>query len=255
MTGKMTSEEFGLIIVGNEVLDGRVHDTHFEAISALLAGRNLRLAYSMILPDNPDLLDEILGWAFGRGIPFFCCGGIGSTPDDYTRGCAARAAGVPLEVHAEGERILRERFGPDLGVGRLRLVEFPRGSDLIPNPVNRVPGFRILDGFFLPGFPSMAAPMAEWVLRELYAPGEAEARVKLLLPGAREGDLVPMMDKFVAAHPDVRFSSLPRYVPGGTEVELGLAGRSDAVQRARKTLVTSLTAGGVVFEDRTSASV
>ena len=46
--------------------------------------------------------------------------------------------------------------------------EFPVGSEIIPNPYNRIPGFSLRRHHFLPGFPQMAWPMMEWVLDTHY---------------------------------------------------------------------------------------
>ena len=159
---------FGIMIIGGEILDGRTQDRHFENIRTLLRSRNHLLKYVVFLVDEPQLIIDKLKWAMTRPEPFFCCGGIGPTPDDYTRQCAAKAASLPLALHPEGVAILRNRFDFPLTPARLRMVEFPEGAELIPNPVNQIPGFGILNGHFLPGFPNMAEPMAAWVLDTLY---------------------------------------------------------------------------------------
>jgi len=231
MPNREQCSAFGLIIIGNEILDARRQDAHFEAAMRILKARSIAMAYSMIMPDVPEIIDSQLGWAMGRPEPFFCCGGIGSTPDDYTRECAARVAGVPIERHSEGEAILRERLGDRCTEQRLRMIDFPKGAVLIPNPVNRIPGFRIGNGHFLPGFPEMAQSMMEWVLENWYEEGEECVSAKLLLPGAREADLVPIMEVFIATNPELTFSSLPMYMEDrGPVVELGVKGPPDAVE-------------------------
>ncbi len=247
---KTAPSGFGLIIIGSEILDGRIQDRHFENTRRLLHVRNHSLVYSMILSDEPSLILEKLKWAMGRVEPFFCCGGIGSTPDDYTRQCAALAAGVPLELHAEGVEILKRRPGFPLTPARLKMVEFPKGAELIPNPVNQVPGFTIENGHFVPGFPSMAEPMTAWVLDTLYEPGMPKVSRTLILPGAREGDLVPFMETFTAAYPEVIFSSLPKFVEGGTEVRIGLSGPEEVVKQGFEALVKGLDAMGVAWVEK-----
>ncbi len=221
---------FGLFVVGSEILDGRVRDRHFENTRRSLARRHLPLLYALILPDDPDLLREELRWAMERGDRFFCCGGIGATPDDYTRRCAAEAAGVGLELHREAAAILSERFGPLATPHRLKMVEFPAGSRIIPNPYNQVPGFSIAGGYFLPGFPEMAAPMTDWVLDNCCRPGPGRIARSLVLPDGREADLAGLMEEFIAGHPALAFSSLPRIVAGGWDVVLGVSGPPAAVE-------------------------
>lgn len=250
MVEEISPPGFGLIVIGTEILDGRVRDSHFENTRRLLQERNHPLVYVMILRDDPALIRDKLRWAMARPEPFFCCGGIGATPDDYTRQCAAEAAGVPLEFHEEGLAILKARFGAEATPARLRMVEFPKGAILIPNPVNQIPGFRINNGHFLPGFPSMAGPMAAWVLDNRYAPGDIRITRTLVLPGAREGDLVTLMEAFTAAHPALTFSSLPHYVAGGTEVDLGLTGRPEEVEAGLSDLTRRLAAMGQTWKPK-----
>lgn len=247
MPEKQRVEDFGLIIIGNEILDGRRQDRHFANTSRLLRERRLRLAYVLMLPDEESIIEAHLRWAMARPEPFFCCGGIGSTPDDLTRDVAARAAGVPVELHPEGAAILQERFGAETTPARLKMVEFPAGSMLIPNPINRVPGFHIANGFFVPGFPEMAEPMMAWVLDTHFDRGPERVARSLVLPGAREADLVMLMETFVATHRDVSFSSLPRFTEQGTEVQLGLSGPPKAVDAGMKDMREALRHAGVPF--------
>ena len=249
MNAFTTPSGFGLIIIGSEILDGRRTDKHFDAARAVLTERSIPLRYVMIIPDDPVLIDGQLRWAMARPEPFFCCGGIGSTPDDYTRDCAARAAGVPLAYHPEGVVILKSRFGKDATPGRLKMVLFPQDATLIPNPINQVPGFTIRNGHFLPGFPEMARPMMAWVLKAWYAQGEKRMSRALLCPGAREGDLVGLMEAFVAAHPMLNFSSLPRFTATGTETLLGLEGSPDDVERGLHDLKARLEEARVEHVD------
>lgn len=221
---------FGLVTIGNEILDGRRTDSHFEFVCNLLASRNLDLAYCLVLPDDIEIISTHLSWAMSREEPFFSCGGIGSTPDDLTRQSVAKAAGVEIERHSEGEAILRARWGSDATDARLQMVDFPSGAILIPNPVNQVPGFRVSNGHFLPGFPQMAHPMMEWVLENWYEKGREKAAEVLVLKGVREADIVHLMEAFIAEHADLSFSSLPKYTEDGCELHLGVRGAPDAVK-------------------------
>ena len=238
----------GLIVIGSEILDGRVRDRHAKTCRTLLQERHLRQPYTLILEDNAELIEAQLRWAMARPEPFFCCGGIGATPDDVTRQCAARAAGTDIALHAEAVAILRNRYGKEATPGRLRMVEFPAGSTLIPNPVNQVPGFTLRNGHFLPGFPQMAAPMMAWVLDTYYARGSESIRHELVLPGAREGDLIDLMNAFAAAHPELVFSSLPRFTAQGTEIALAVYGPVEQAARGLLDLTALLDTAGVLYE-------
>ena len=63
----------------------------------------------------------------------------------------------------------RRSSAPTAYPHRVLMAEFPAGSAIIPNPVNRVASFSIRDHHFFPGFPQMAWPMLDWVLATHYA--------------------------------------------------------------------------------------
>ncbi|MDP3829020.1 MAG: molybdopterin-binding protein, partial [Polaromonas sp.] len=105
---------FGLIIVGDEILSGKRADKHLPKVIELLAARGLPLSYAVYVGDDPERITATLARAFAAaratGDVVFCTGGIGATPDDHTRQCAARALGVELALHPEAERLIRERM-------------------------------------------------------------------------------------------------------------------------------------------------
>ena len=168
----------GLVIVGDEILSGKRADKHLPKVIELLAARGLQLAWARYVGDDPPRITADLRDAFASGDLVFSCGGIGATPDDHTRQCAAAALGVPLALHPEAKALVIERmrdvareqgttFDPDREDNRHRLnmAVFPAGAEVIPNPYNKIAGFAIRSGaggvFFVPGFPVMAWPMIE----------------------------------------------------------------------------------------------
>lgn len=245
-------KRIGLIIIGDELLSGKRRDKHFARVIELLDARGLELSWTRILGDEADLLTENLRQTFGSGDLVFSCGGIGATPDDRTRQCAADALGLPLARHPDGIAELQARFGErEITDRRYRLVDFPEGAEIIPNPVNRVPGFSIRDHHFVPGFPNMAWPMIEWVLDKryayLHAPG-TRTELAITVPGARESDVIPLMERFVERHPDLRLSCLPSTRTDGFQLELGLRGPSQAVALAMDELRAAVEALGFSWQ-------
>ena len=79
-----------------------------------------------------------------------------------------RFAECKLELHPEARVEISARFGGETTPLRLQMGEFPVGSAIIPNPVNRIPGFSLREHHFVPGFPQMAWPMVEWALDTHY---------------------------------------------------------------------------------------
>ena len=240
-------QEFGLIVIGDEILKGKRRDRHFEVFLGMLDERGMTLAWLQILPDEPDLLIRRLRSSMEEGAPVFSCGGIGATPDDHTRFCAASAAGVPLEAHPEAMAEIEARFGEDAYPNRIRMANLPRGCELIPNPHNRIPGFSLNRHYFLPGFPEMAHPMARWVLDTRYQASIApEQELAIRLYDAHESSLLPLMERLTADWPQLKLFSLPRLDPERF-IELGFRGRGD-LHPAFQQLCRDIESMGLSYE-------
>src|SRR3954467_8038448 len=225
---------FGALIIGDELLVGKREDKHLGFLIGALARRGLRLAWAHYLGDDPARLTEALRRSLASSDVVFSFGGIGATPDDHTRQCAAAALGVPLELHPEAEREIRGRFaGGEATPQRLAMGEFPRGAAVIPNPVNRIPGFSIGEHHFVPGFPQMAWPMAEWVLdtryRELFD-RQRWAEDSILVYQAGESQLIPAMQAVEREFNGVKVFSLPSMGADGSRIHVELGGRGAPTQ-------------------------
>jgi len=227
------------------LLRGKRQDRHLASVAKMLTARGVELAWVQILGDDMALLQTRFRATLASDDIVLSTGGIGATPDDLTREAAARAAGVDLELHDDGAQILRERFAERATPQRMKMVEFPRGARLIPNPVNRIPGFSLHDHHFVPGFPNMAWPMLEWVLDTYYAHLQDHTAVreysyKVLAP---ESDLIPVMNAVLASHAQVKVASLPSTVRHG-EVELSVRGPARQADAAAEQLTGQLSADG-----------
>lgn len=234
--------EFGAHVIGDEILVGKRQDKHLAFLIGALVVRGLRLAWCEYLGDDPLRLTAELRRSFASGDIVFSFGGIGATPDDHTRQCAAAALDVPLALHPEAEREIRARFGDDITRQRLEMGAFPQGAEIIPNPVNRIPGFSLRNHHFVPGFPQMAWPMVEWVLdtkyRALFERDRwTEASIQVYEAG--ESQLITLMKEIGERYAGVKVFSLPSMGGDGSRrhVELGVRGDprqvADAIERIR----------------------
>lgn len=245
---------FGAIIIGDEILSGKRVDQHFDKVKSLLAARGLRLSWAEYLGDERPRIVATLKRTLAAGDVVFSFGGIGNTPDDHTRQAAAEALGVDLVLHPEAEREIRARFGEQTTENRLSLGHFPRGVEAIPNPFNRIPGFRVRDHHFVPGFPQMAHPMVEWALDTYYShlfnrnPMIDKA---FLLTGANayESALLDLMERIVAEYPALRLFSLPSIGEDGQRrhLELGVEGAEALVDQAMEEIQQEVERRGITW--------
>ena len=244
---------FGAFIIGDELLVGKRQDKHLGFLIEALARRGLRLAWAHYLGDDPQRLTAALARSFATAEIVFSFGGIGATPDDHTRQCAAAAAGVPLRLHPGAEREIRGRFGAQATPQRLSMGEFPEGAALIPNPVNRIPGFSLRDHHFVPGFPQMAWPMVEWVLEAKYRSlfdRDRWSEASILVYQAGESQLIAAMQAVEAAFKGVKVFSLPAMGAAGERlhVELGVRGDPAQVGQAMDALRRAVADAGFPYK-------
>ena len=281
------SPKFGLIIVGDEILSGKRQDKHLSKIIELLSVRGIALEWAEYVGDSPERITATLKRAFDSGDIVFSTGGIGATPDDHTRQCAAKALGVALHLHPQAEALIRERMQdtardqgteylpdhPD-NIHRLNMGMIPVDAQIIPNPYNKIPGFYVLNElqfsagqpqgklapsggsapraagerggvFFVPGFPVMAWPMVEWVLDTLYPHLHQQAAYQeksVIVFGAMEAALTPLMERLEAAYTGIKVFSLPSvdHPQYGRHIELGVKGAPDDVALAYPVMLQGL---------------
>ena len=254
---------FGLIIVGDEIMSGKRADKHMPKVIELLSARGLQLAWADYVGDSPERIEATLARAFASGDAVFSCGGIGATPDDHTRQCAARALGEPLQLHPRAAELIRERmqdvareqgvpYEPerDDNVHRLNMGVFPASAQIIPNPYNKIPGFTCVGQgggavHFVPGFPVMAWPMVEWVLDTHYAHlfnRVAHVEKSVIVFGSMEATLTPLMEAIEREHAGVTVFSLPSvdHPQYGRHIELGVKGDPTGVLAAYPALLAGL---------------
>ncbi len=288
---------FGIIIIGDEILSGRREDKHLAKTIELFGARGLQLAYADYVGDSPERITATLKRAFASGDVVFSFGGIGATPDDHTRQCAAAALQRPLLLHPEAKVLIRERMQDiarekgipyeherDDNLHRLNMGMFPEGAGIIPNPYNKIPGFYVLSDpktvgerggyefragppqaelapvggsdphkvgerggvYFLPGFPIMAWPMVESVLDTHYSAHfrrDAWQENSIIVFGAMEASLTPLMERIEAAHA-VKVFSLPSvdHPEYGRHIDLGVKGAPGVVDAAYADMVAALKA-------------
>ncbi|MGM0534064.1 MAG: competence/damage-inducible protein A [Campylobacterota bacterium] len=218
--------KFFALIIGSEILNRRRSDAHFDFVSKQLARRGWEFWGSNIIKDDPQLItDSIASVAGIQDSVLFCFGGIGSTPDDYTRQCAADAlSGGELATHPQARDRILKRFGDEAFPHRINMASLPKGASLLDNPVNNIPGFQLQERFFFtPGFPKMAHPMIEAAL-DRYYPQNTPLYRRTLKAMTSENTLIELMQQ---APRDVEVSSLPKFEGEKRTTVISVAGYNE----------------------------
>ncbi len=265
--------KIGLIIIGDEILSGKRQDKHMSKFIALLSARGMSLSWVQYLGDDRDHITAQLRQAFASGDLVFSCGGIGATPDDHTRQAAAAALDRELLLHPQARELIWQRIsemaaesgqtiGPDSpdALRRFEMGRFPAGADIIPNPYNKIPGFSVGSVYFVPGFPVMAHPMMAWVLDERHADLHRAVHLQeksLIVQGAMEASLTPLMQEVEAQFPGIKVFSLPSvdHPQWGRHIELGVKLEAEGAPEILEPAYEALKAGVFQFGACVSAEM
>ncbi len=243
---------FYSVIIGTELLNGRRKDAHFAFLNQQLLSRGWEQKASFVIGDDTKLMLDVFNLI--KSDPnsvMFSFGGIGATPDDYTREVAAKAfTNGKMEFHEEAENRIINQFASEAYPHRINMAYLPLNAKLLTNVVNNVAGFYLEDRFFFtPGFPSMSQAMVVEALDKLYLKSNIEKYRKVMTINASENDLINTMKKIPS---NIDLSSLPKILGDKRKVVISLAGYDkDEVEKYFKLFVDYCLEVGkeFVFED------
>ena len=215
---------FYSVIIGTELLNGRRNDAHFSFLNKQLLQRGWEQKASFVINDDPKLMFDIFNLI--KSDPnsvMFCFGGIGATPDDYTREVAGKVfTNGKMEFHEEAKNRILNQFGNEAYPHRINMAYLPINAKLLKNVVNNVSGFYLEDRFFFtPGFPSMSQAMVVEALDKLYPKSDIQKYRKVMTINASENDLIDTMQKIPE---NIDLSSLPKILGDKRKVVISLAG-------------------------------
>jgi molybdopterin-biosynthesis enzyme MoeA-like protein len=226
--------EFGALIIGDEILSGKRQDKHFEYLKKTLKKYGLSLSWVKYIQDDSKEIIQSIKESIKPNTLVFSFGGIGATPDDFTRQAAAKAFDLQLTRNNEAVMLIEEQFGEGAYPKRVLMADIPQNALLIPNEINKIPGFKIKNHHFLPGFPEMAWPMVEWVLNTHYQELLNQndfVEASIWINDVSESKLIDLMNEIVKKYPEIKLFSLPKLNPIKT-IELGVKGPSKLVNEA-----------------------
>ncbi len=224
----IANPSFYSVIIGTELLNGRRADSHFAHLNAALVKRGWEQKASFVVKDDPKFLEDIFRLIRAdENSVMFSYGGIGSTPDDFTREIASLAfTDNTLVRHSEAEEIITTQLGERAFPHPIKMADLPRNADLIQNPINKMPGFSLERRFFfVPGFPQMAHPMVSAVLEEFYPKAKEKFSCNFMVETS-EANLIDIM---IALPSEIELSCLPQFVGEKRRSEIYLAYHDKAI--------------------------
>ncbi|WP_419773985.1 competence/damage-inducible protein A [Halarcobacter sp.] len=214
---------FYSVIIGTELLNGRRKDAHFTFLNEQLLKRGWTHKASFVIEDDTKLMENIYKLIKAdENSVMFSYGGIGATPDDYTRQIAAKVfRDGEMEYHEKAQELIINQFADEAYPHRIEMGNLPINAKLLKNVVNNVAGFYLDDRFFFtPGFPSMSQAMVIEALDKHYSKNDLVKYRKTLTAFCGENDLISLMKELPS---EIELSSLPKIIDDKRQVVLSLS--------------------------------
>ncbi|MEW6108128.1 MAG: competence/damage-inducible protein A [Nitrospirota bacterium] len=196
----------GIIIIGNEILSGKIHDSNAFYLASELHSLGVSVSRISVIPDEIDIIGgEALEFS-ERYDYVFTSGGVGPTHDDVTMAGIARGFGVKLLRHPDLENFFRLRYGGPLNAAIMKMTELPEGSNVITQENMRFPVISFRNIFIFPGIPEYLREKFS-LIKERFR--TSAFRLRRFFLNADEPDIANILNKVVAENTDVIFGSYP----------------------------------------------
>jgi len=233
----MQERDCGMVVVGNEILSGKVHDTNSYFAARELRKIGVALKRVVVVPDElQPIADEVSHCA--RNFEFvITSGGVGPTHDDITMEAVALAFGRPIVIHPELERLIRLHFSERLATG-MRMAEVPEGAVLNAAGDLRFPTVQLENVYILPGIPQifevkLLALLGRFATDPYY--------IRTIYTSAGEGTIAEYLNTCLRSYPELLLGSYPRIGDPEYRVKLTLESKDrEYVERAFDHLIELL---------------
>lgn len=196
-----------LIVIGNEILSGKVEDTNSQFLAKQLRVAGVSLERIFVIPDDVEVIAAAVRDYSSAYDLVFTSGGVGPTHDDVTLAGVARALGRAVVRHPGLERGLREFFGADVTESKLRFADVVEGTVLVEEGNLRFPTFLVENIYILPGIPEIFREKVT-AIRERFTTDPFFLRIVYVRE--QETAIADSLHETLAAYPDLLLGSYPK---------------------------------------------
>lgn len=211
-----------ILIIGDEVLSGKVQDANSPFLIRALRERGVHVSEVRVISDSIEVIIAAARQLSSQATHVFTTGGIGPTHDDKTIEAIASAFGRTVVRHPELERRLEKHYGGPLDAARGRLADVPEGAEVILDPDDTIPVLRVKNVYVFPGVPALMRLCFERMADRLKGtPFFSEA----LYLDASESSIAGILSAVQEGHPQVAIGSYPRFGRVGYRVKVTVDGR------------------------------
>jgi molybdenum cofactor synthesis domain-containing protein len=230
MTERAAPLTAGVLVIGNEILTGKVQDCNAHYLCTELRALGVSMRRIVVVPDEIDtIVAEVRALSAAHDI-VFTSGGVGPTHDDVTLPAIAKAFDRTLVRAPEIERLIRGYHGERTTEDHLRMADVPQGARLIASSEVPWPTVAVDNVYVLPGVPEIFR-MKFGALRDELRGGKSFVSAAVYTQ-CDEGEIAAQLAAVAARYPDMNVGSYPRFRSTEYKLKLTVDGEDETRVRA-----------------------
>jgi len=218
------------LIVGNELLSGKVPEGNLIELARTLRALGVELRRAVILGDDVAAMAREIRELSDSHDVVFTSGGVGPTHDDRTVEAVALAFGVPVVADPDLRDIIAKAWGASCTDAHFLMARVPQGSVLAMSAEVEWPTPVMRNVFILPGVPEAFRAKLTTIRRWVKGPRPFVTKAAFTL--LDEPALKPLLDQVVQAHPSVEVGSYPRWFEPSYKTKVTFDGQDPALVEA-----------------------
>jgi molybdenum cofactor synthesis domain-containing protein len=234
----------GIILVGNEILSGKIEDANATYLCRELRALGVDVRRISVIPDDVQLIAEEVA-TFSRDYDVvFTSGGVGPTHDDVTIEGVARAMLAPVVRHPLLVQLLERHYRGAVTEAALKMAEVPKGCELVGGETLRFPTILMRNVYVLPGVPEIFRAKFE-ALRDRFR--DQPIHLKNVYVRLGESTLAEYLNRLLAEFPLLQLGSYPEFSNPEYKVKVTLESRDRGyVEQALTDFLARLPVDAVV---------
>jgi molybdenum cofactor synthesis domain-containing protein len=234
----MRDKTAAIIVIGNEILSGKVVESNAAFLATELRALGVSLQRILVIPDDLDAIGAAVRTYHSAFDSVFTSGGVGPTHDDVTIAGVARGLGRRVIRHPLLEEKIREYSGDTISEARLKMAEIPEGAELVFEGSLNFPIVLVENIYILPGIPELFRDKF-LAMKSRFAVDPYFMRV--IYARAIESSIAQYLNATLEAFPLLQLGSYPKLADPEYRVRVTLESKDrDYVDRAFDHLVAQL---------------
>jgi molybdenum cofactor synthesis domain-containing protein len=206
----MSTATAAILIIGNEILSGKVTDVNSTWLAGELRRLGVELRRVEVIPDDVNDIGEAVARLSRTYTYLFTSGGVGPTHDDLTIEGIAAGLGREVYRHPLLEQTIRDYYGEPVDEAHLRMALVPRGAEVVAGPGIPIPVVTVDNITILPGIPKLFKLEFESICAR-FAQDPFISRRVFVRRG--EVEIVDLLYQVAQGHPGVDIGSYPHLDP------------------------------------------